>query len=55
MHAIIEIKNLKKIFNADNKSVIAVDGIDLVVHAGEIFGFLGPNGAGIVLRRAYFA
>jgi ABC-2 type transport system ATP-binding protein len=25
---------------------IAVDGIDLVVPAGELFGFLGPNGAG---------
>ena len=26
--------------------VTAVAGIDLDVHAGEIFGFLGPNGAG---------
>ncbi len=26
--------------------VLAVDGLDLVIHAGEIFGFLGPNGAG---------
>src|SRR4029453_7392145 len=24
----------------------AVDGIDLLVHPGEIFGFLGPHGAG---------
>jgi ABC-2 type transport system ATP-binding protein len=28
------------------KGIRAVDGIDLQVHAGEIFGFLGPNGAG---------
>ncbi|MEK9501786.1 ABC transporter ATP-binding protein [Gemmatimonadota bacterium DH-20] len=27
-------------------SFTAVDGLDLDVHAGEIFGFLGPNGAG---------
>ena len=27
-------------------SITAVDGLDLGVHAGEIFGLLGPNGAG---------
>ncbi|HXX06334.1 MAG TPA: ABC transporter ATP-binding protein [Candidatus Bathyarchaeia archaeon] len=27
-------------------SFLAVDGIDLSVHSGKIFGFLGPNGAG---------
>ena len=27
-------------------SVVAVDGLDLIVHAGECFGLLGPNGAG---------
>src|SRR5713226_4983688 len=27
-------------------SVMAVDGIDLSVNSGKIFGFLGPNGAG---------
>ncbi len=26
--------------------VLAVDGLDLEVHAGECFGLLGPNGAG---------
>jgi ABC-2 type transport system ATP-binding protein len=28
------------------KDVVAVDGLDLSVHAGECFGLLGPNGAG---------
>ena len=23
--------------------VVAVDGVDLTVHAGDIYGFLGPN------------
>lgn len=27
-------------------SVRALDGVDLIVEAGEVFGFLGPNGAG---------
>ena len=26
--------------------VVAVDGLDLTIHAGECFGLLGPNGAG---------
>ena len=31
-------------FRQQNK--VALVGLDLEVHAGEIFGFLGPNGAG---------
>ena len=26
--------------------IVAVDGVDLTVHAGDVYGFLGPNGAG---------
>lgn len=39
---IIEVKQLTKRFGA----LVAVDGIDLSVKKGEIFGFLGPNGSG---------
>lgn len=39
---IVNIKGLKKHFG----SVKAVDGIDLQIKQGSIFGFLGPNGAG---------
>jgi ABC-2 type transport system ATP-binding protein len=38
----LRVANLRKAF----KDVVAVDGIDLTVRAGECFGLLGPNGAG---------
>ncbi|MBI4363529.1 MAG: ATP-binding cassette domain-containing protein [Candidatus Doudnabacteria bacterium] len=38
----IEVKNLTKYY----KTVKAIDGMDLEVPAGIIFGLLGPNGAG---------
>ncbi|WP_431951064.1 ATP-binding cassette domain-containing protein [Nocardia lijiangensis] len=40
--AAISIAGLTKSFGA----AIALDGLDLTVHTGEIHGFLGPNGAG---------
>src|ERR671934_735993 len=40
--AVIEAKGLVRKYG----DLEAVAGIDLDVHAGEIFGFLGPNGAG---------
>ena len=41
MENILEIKNLSKYFGKTK----VVDGINLNVKAGEIYGFLGPNGA----------
>ena len=38
----LSIQGLRKAFG----DVVAVDGIDLQVYAGECFGLLGPNGAG---------
>ena len=38
----IETSRLTKTFGA----IRAVDGVDLAVEAGTVFGFLGPNGAG---------
>jgi ABC-2 type transport system ATP-binding protein len=38
----LRVRNLHKRY----KDVVAVDGIDLEVHAGECFGLVGPNGAG---------
>jgi ABC-2 type transport system ATP-binding protein len=39
----IEIESLVKVYKG---AVRALDGIDLVVPAGSVFGLLGPNGAG---------
>jgi ABC-2 type transport system ATP-binding protein len=38
----LRVRGLRKVY----KDVVAVDGIDLEVLAGECFGLLGPNGAG---------
>ncbi len=43
MAAAIEARGLTKRFGDD---VLAVDGLDLTVERGSVFGFLGPNGAG---------
>lgn len=42
MPAAIEVEGLTKRYG----TVTALDGLDLAVPAGSIFGFLGPNGAG---------
>ncbi|HEY5159965.1 MAG TPA: ATP-binding cassette domain-containing protein, partial [Gaiellaceae bacterium] len=39
----IEIESLVKVYKG---AVRALDGIDLVIPAGSVFGLLGPNGAG---------
>src|SRR5262245_35118124 len=39
---VLRVRDLRKAYN----DVVAVNGLDLEVHAGECFGLLGPNGAG---------
>lgn len=39
---ILDIQNLKKSYGAKN----VLDGVSFEVYAGEIFGFIGPNGVG---------
>lgn len=38
----IEAKGIVKVFGKQR----AVDGVDLAIQKGTVFGFLGPNGAG---------
>src|SRR5579862_6015698 len=42
----IRIHNLRKHYGAGPATVDAVKGIDLEVGEGEIFGLIGPDGAG---------
>ena len=42
---IVEVRALQKVYEGKQR-VVAVDGIDLNVEAGAIYGLLGPNGAG---------
>jgi ABC-2 type transport system ATP-binding protein len=45
--AVIEIEGLRKEYRRlRGGRTVAVDGLDLVVPEGGVFGFLGPNGAG---------
>ncbi|MET7708411.1 ATP-binding cassette domain-containing protein [Micromonospora sp. NPDC005413] len=47
MSAVIEIEGLRKTFHSVRSGRrVAVDGFDLLVEAGQIHGFLGPNGSG---------
>jgi ABC-2 type transport system ATP-binding protein len=42
MEAALELKNLRKTFG----TTVAVEGMDLVVPPGALYGVIGPNGAG---------
>ncbi len=42
---IVEVRGLRKVYDG-KQQVVAVDGIDLNVEEGAIYGLLGPNGAG---------
>ncbi|OLT25098.1 methionine ABC transporter ATP-binding protein [Actinomadura sp. CNU-125] len=42
----IQIEELRKVYRARGREVTAVDGVDLTVREGEVFGVLGRSGAG---------
>ena len=44
---VLYVKKLNKVYNGKkNKSINALNNLNLEVKQGEIFGLLGPNGAG---------
>lgn len=44
--AIVEVHDLRRLFQAKSGDVVALDSVNLQVSEGEVFGLLGPNGAG---------
>ena len=42
----IDIKGLKKVYPSQAGEVVALDGIDLSIHKGDIYGIIGMSGAG---------
>ena len=43
---VIEIEGLRKEYRRGKGRTVAIDGLDLAVPEGGVFGFLGPNGSG---------
>ena len=41
----VHAEGLVKTYSSRSEEIEAVRGVDLRVDAGEVFGFLGPNGA----------
>src|SRR3954453_8389945 len=46
MDAVLEIQGLRKTYRSRKGIRRALDGFDMVVEAGQVHGFLGPNGSG---------
>jgi putative ABC transport system ATP-binding protein len=43
---LLALHNVRKVYGAGEAAVVALDGIDLSIHAGEFVAVLGPSGSG---------
>ena len=46
METVFEVEDLRKIYRSGAVEVRALDGVDLVMAAGELIVLLGPSGSG---------
>lgn len=46
MTSAIELRGVTRVFAGPGRRIQALNGVDLTVEAGMVYGFLGPNGAG---------
>jgi NitT/TauT family transport system ATP-binding protein len=44
--SLISVQGLQKVYPAEGRALLALDGIDLEVRAGEFMSFVGPSGCG---------
>ena len=51
--AIIQIQDLEKRFRSKNTEVYALQGINLTIRKGDIFGIIGKSGAGKSIHFGY--
>lgn len=42
----ISVQKLRKTYKENNKTIVALDDVSLEVNSSELFGFIGPDGAG---------
>jgi putative ABC transport system ATP-binding protein len=44
--AMVQVRNLRKVYQRDSQKIIVLDGIDLEVPEGEFVALMGPSGSG---------